>query len=72
MPTALPDDIDLDVMARAIAGVDYIKLSPDNRVKIMQLCIDNERNVFLAEIDDKLQYVSEWYEKSKLWEGRLT
>ncbi len=65
--TPLPDDLELDQMARSIAGCDYEQLAPEHRVLVMKLAIANEANGILVEIENGIRPIAEWFEKSKLY-----
>lgn len=67
----LPEHADLDAMTSLVAGSDKIfnDLSPPNKVLIIQLVNQTKLVGLVDRIDDNLLVITEWFDKSKLWEG---
>jgi hypothetical protein len=73
MALRLPSDEELDEVAALIAGpgVKYLALAPDQRAKVLRIAIDADIADSMVDLLNYASHISVWFEKSKLWEGRI-
>lgn len=73
MALRLPSESELNEVAELIAGkgVTYDRLSPDNRAMVLKIAIQADISDTLADMMNDTGHMANWFEKSRLWEGRI-
>jgi hypothetical protein len=63
----LPEPEDLQALCVLIGGegASFVNLAPPDRIEVLKL-------FYAADQAHSLDTIREWFEKSKLWEGRVT
>lgn len=73
MALRLPSADELNEVVELIAGkgVKFDRLSPDQRATVLKIAIQADISDTLADILNDTGHMANWFEKSRLWEGRL-
>lgn len=73
MTLRLPSESELNEVAELIAGpgVKFVTLGPDQRATILKIAIQADISDTLADMMNDTGHMANWFEKSRLWEGRL-
>lgn len=61
----MPNLSDLNDMAHLVAGCAFVEITdPNNRARIVELCLMDRRNHWLEQIDASMTVLHEWFERS--------
>lgn len=73
MTLRLPTTAELDEVTELIAGqgVKFASLAPDQRSTVLKIAIEADISDTLAAMLSDTGHMANWFEKSRLWEGRL-